>query len=349
MIRENWPQVRISHTAPYGRDHASPPAGRAATARRTRASCTRWRTARRGPRAGCRCPPQRCCRCRRCRPEVIGQELARRLRAAGDLPVRPAGGVPAGRARRRGADPGVGRAAGRLRAVLLGAGPAGPAGADAGGAGRGARRAARRGRGLVPGDGQRLRPCSCACSTAPRTSWRCRWRRGPGGAPVPPQFVNSGLPEFVRCLALLGRMWRLRYRAHAGAGGPLDGRLPGAAGRAGPGGAGARRRTGGRCCWSRCGTGCCRVFRSGFFVLPGHPGAYARTGEYTRARPAHPTGRLRRRHQENVQVPGPLKDRAPCRVRRGVVRARVRRRPREGRALRPVAREGGPRDGRVRR
>ncbi|KOV91548.1 SUKH-4 family immunity protein [Streptomyces sp. NRRL B-3648] len=34
---------------------------------------------------------------------------------------------------------------------------------------------------------------------------------GPGGAPVPPQFVNSGLPEFARCLALLGRMWRLRY------------------------------------------------------------------------------------------------------------------------------------------
>ncbi|MFH9014931.1 SUKH-4 family immunity protein [Streptomyces sp. NPDC017943] len=34
---------------------------------------------------------------------------------------------------------------------------------------------------------------------------------GPGGAPVPPQFVNTGLPEFVRCLALLGRMWRLRF------------------------------------------------------------------------------------------------------------------------------------------
>ncbi|MFJ9905088.1 SUKH-4 family immunity protein [Streptomyces sp. NPDC101152] len=34
---------------------------------------------------------------------------------------------------------------------------------------------------------------------------------GPGGAPVPPQFVNSGLPEFQRCLALLGRMWRLRF------------------------------------------------------------------------------------------------------------------------------------------
>ncbi|MEU6734832.1 SUKH-4 family immunity protein [Streptomyces physcomitrii] len=33
---------------------------------------------------------------------------------------------------------------------------------------------------------------------------------GPGGAPVPPQFVNNSLPEFVRCLALLGRMWRLR-------------------------------------------------------------------------------------------------------------------------------------------
>lgn len=34
---------------------------------------------------------------------------------------------------------------------------------------------------------------------------------GPGGAPVPPQFVNSGLPEFARCLGLLGRMWRLRF------------------------------------------------------------------------------------------------------------------------------------------
>lgn len=34
---------------------------------------------------------------------------------------------------------------------------------------------------------------------------------GPGGGPVPPQFVNTGLPEFVRCMALLGRMWRLRY------------------------------------------------------------------------------------------------------------------------------------------
>ncbi|MEV7736945.1 SUKH-4 family immunity protein [Streptomyces sp. NPDC088921] len=34
---------------------------------------------------------------------------------------------------------------------------------------------------------------------------------GPGGAPVPPQFVNTGLPEFQRCLALLSRMWRLRF------------------------------------------------------------------------------------------------------------------------------------------
>ncbi|WP_257155721.1 SUKH-4 family immunity protein, partial [Streptomyces sp. Ru87] len=34
---------------------------------------------------------------------------------------------------------------------------------------------------------------------------------GPGGQPAVPQFVNSGLPEFVRCMALLGRMWRLRY------------------------------------------------------------------------------------------------------------------------------------------
>ncbi|MEU1080346.1 SUKH-4 family immunity protein [Streptomyces sp. NPDC005908] len=34
---------------------------------------------------------------------------------------------------------------------------------------------------------------------------------GPGGTAVPPQFVNTGLPEFTRCLALLCRMWRLRF------------------------------------------------------------------------------------------------------------------------------------------
>lgn len=34
---------------------------------------------------------------------------------------------------------------------------------------------------------------------------------GPGGQPVPPQFVNTGLPEFTRAMALLGRMWRLRF------------------------------------------------------------------------------------------------------------------------------------------
>ncbi|MFD7701507.1 SUKH-4 family immunity protein [Streptomyces caelestis] len=34
---------------------------------------------------------------------------------------------------------------------------------------------------------------------------------GPGGVPAAPQFVNTGLPEFARCLALLGRMWRLRF------------------------------------------------------------------------------------------------------------------------------------------
>ncbi|MFD9817044.1 SUKH-4 family immunity protein [Streptomyces sp. NPDC059080] len=33
----------------------------------------------------------------------------------------------------------------------------------------------------------------------------------PGGQPAAVQFVNSGLPEFTRCLAMLRRMWRLRY------------------------------------------------------------------------------------------------------------------------------------------
>ncbi|MFF2801558.1 SUKH-4 family immunity protein, partial [Streptomyces sp. NPDC058051] len=34
---------------------------------------------------------------------------------------------------------------------------------------------------------------------------------GPGGPSVAPQFVNTGLPEFQRSMALLGRMWRLRF------------------------------------------------------------------------------------------------------------------------------------------
>ncbi|MEU3184344.1 SUKH-4 family immunity protein [Streptomyces sp. NPDC006923] len=34
---------------------------------------------------------------------------------------------------------------------------------------------------------------------------------GPGGQSLPAQFVNTGLPEFARSLALLGRMWRLRF------------------------------------------------------------------------------------------------------------------------------------------
>ncbi|WP_354384631.1 SUKH-4 family immunity protein, partial [Streptomyces sp. PvR034] len=33
---------------------------------------------------------------------------------------------------------------------------------------------------------------------------------GPGGGTVAPQFVNSSLPQFARCLAMLGYMWRLR-------------------------------------------------------------------------------------------------------------------------------------------
>lgn len=31
------------------------------------------------------------------------------------------------------------------------------------------------------------------------------------GQPAQAQFVNTGLPEFTRCLAMLGRMWPLRY------------------------------------------------------------------------------------------------------------------------------------------
>ncbi|SFC14826.1 SUKH-4 family immunity protein [Streptomyces aidingensis] len=34
---------------------------------------------------------------------------------------------------------------------------------------------------------------------------------GPGGQPAVPQFVNASVPQFARSMALLGRMWPLRY------------------------------------------------------------------------------------------------------------------------------------------
>ncbi|MCF3965505.1 SUKH-4 family immunity protein, partial [Streptomyces fuscigenes] len=34
---------------------------------------------------------------------------------------------------------------------------------------------------------------------------------GPDGGPAVAQFVNTSLPQFARCVAMLGRMWRLRF------------------------------------------------------------------------------------------------------------------------------------------
>ncbi|CAG6399382.1 putative LigA [Actinacidiphila cocklensis] len=158
------------------------------------------------------------------------------LRAARGLPLRPAGGLAAGGAGHRGADPDVGRAAGGLRAVLLGAGPARPAGADAGGAGRLPRCAAGRGRGLVPGDGQRLRPPAVRAV-------RHRAHRGAAAGGGAGRFAARGAavrqlqPARVRPQPGAARPdVAAADRAHARAGGALDGGLPGAAGRAGPGG-----------------------------------------------------------------------------------------------------------------
>lgn len=80
---------------------------------------------------------------------------------------------------------------------------------------------------------------------------------GPGGAPVAPQFVNTGLPEFARCLALLGRMWRLRFGLNQEQAGrwtvDFQAQLASSTRRRS-----VRRRAGGRFCWSRCGMGCCK-------------------------------------------------------------------------------------------
>lgn len=131
MIRETWPQVRITSVAPYGTDHASRRAGDAAFADAS------GRVAPGGGRPGAACSGA----------GSVAADAAGRGGASGGTgggaargvrsrcaALRSACGVPSGCAGGGGADADVGGAARRFRAVLLGAAGA-SGGADAGGAG----------------------------------------------------------------------------------------------------------------------------------------------------------------------------------------------------------------------
>jgi SUKH-4 immunity protein/Xanthomonas XOO_2897-like deaminase len=210
MIRESWPSVRISHTAPYGRDHASRQQGvnhlieHQGELHQVAAGPALPR-----PQRVPLPHPNQVQRIAPVPPDGIAQEIAQAFGPQGifrfDQRAVSRAGVPEA-----------------VASTLVWAGlpvDFGPffwAQAQPGrpvptlaelAAERGRQAGADAASYLVMGNDFGRQLCvqygTAAIVAVPLEA-------DPGGAPAAPQFVNSGLPEFVRCLALLGRMWRLR-------------------------------------------------------------------------------------------------------------------------------------------
>ncbi|MFI7099728.1 SUKH-4 family immunity protein [Streptomyces sp. NPDC050161] len=211
MIRDTWPQVRISHTAAYGRDHASRQQG----VRHLVEHQGELHQVADGPArpAPVRVPlphPSQVQPVPPAPPQVIGQELEQSFGPQGIFRFDQ-------RAVSRQGVPDV------VAQMLVWAGlpvDFGPffwAQAQPGrpvptlaelAAERGVQPAPDAGSYLVMGNDFGRQLC-VQYGTANIVAVPVE--AGPGGQPAAPQFVNSGLPEFTRCLAMLGRMWRLRY------------------------------------------------------------------------------------------------------------------------------------------
>ncbi|WP_225845288.1 SUKH-4 family immunity protein [Streptomyces sp. HPF1205] len=210
MIRETWPQVRVSHTAPYGRDHAGrrqgvqhllthqgelhQVAGAPARPQPQRVPMPDPHTVMRVPPVGL---------------DVIGQELAGAFGPQGVFRFDQ-------RAVSRQGVPDIVAQTLVWAGLPVDFGPFFWAQAQAGqpvptlaelAQQRGVLPAADAGSYLVMGNDFGRQLC-VQYGTAHIVA--VPLEAGPGGQPAPPQFVNSSLPEFARCLALLGRMWRLR-------------------------------------------------------------------------------------------------------------------------------------------
>ncbi|MDX3578565.1 SUKH-4 family immunity protein, partial [Streptomyces sp. FL07-04A] len=207
MIREQWPQARITSIAPYGTDHASRQQGmRQLLAHQGELHQVADGPARPGPVRAPLTPVQPT---PPVPPEAIGQELAavfgpavfRFEQAAvsrqGVPPVVAhtlvVAGLPADMGPFFWAQAQPGRPVPTLAELA---------------AERGVQPASDAGSYLVMGSDFGKAIC-VQYGTANIVAVPVE--AGLGGAPVPPQFVNTGLPEFARCLALLGRMWRLRF------------------------------------------------------------------------------------------------------------------------------------------
>ena len=209
MIRESWPQVRISHTAPYGRDHATRQQGvRHLIEHQGELHQVADGPARPAPNRVPLPHPSQVQPIPPVPPEGLAQELGQAFGPQGIVRFDQ-------RAVSRQGVPDV------VAQTLVWAGlPAdfGPffwAQAQQGrpvptlaelAAERGVQPAADAGSYLVMGNDFGRQLCvqygtahivAVPLEAAPQ--------------PVPAQFVNTGLPEFVRCMGLLGRMWRLRY------------------------------------------------------------------------------------------------------------------------------------------
>ncbi|WP_344638734.1 SUKH-4 family immunity protein, partial [Kitasatospora cystarginea] len=206
MVRASWPNVRLSHTAPYGRDHQSRQAGMAVLVdhvdqlHQLAAAPQRPRPVR-APLP----PPGSIPQLPPLAPQQLADELGQafgpgvfrfeqRAVSRQGVPEVVAqtlmwAGLPRDFAPFFWAQAQEGRPIPTLAELAAERGL--PAGPDFGGY-------------LVLGNDYGRQLC-VQYGTAAVISVELE----PGGEPV--RFVNSGVPEFVRSLALLGRMWRLRY------------------------------------------------------------------------------------------------------------------------------------------
>ncbi len=211
MIRETWPQVRLSHTASYGRDHASRQAGmQQLIEHQGELHQVADGPARPRPQRVPLPPPGQIPVLPPLPPEALGHELFQAFGPQGvfryDQRAVARQGVPdivaqtlvwAGLPMDFGpffwgqAQPGRPVPTLAELAAERGVQPAPDAGSY-----------------LVMGNDFGRQLC-VQYGTAHIVA--VPLEAAPGGGSAPPQFVNTGLPEFVRCLSMLGHMWRLRF------------------------------------------------------------------------------------------------------------------------------------------
>ncbi|RKN37734.1 SUKH-4 family immunity protein [Streptomyces hoynatensis] len=208
MIRETWPQVRITHTAPYGRDFASRQAG----VRHLVEHQDELQQFADGPprSAPVRVPLPQVQAAPAVGLDVIGQELVQAYGPQGvfryaqqavarqgvpDIVAQSLvwSGLPLEIAPFFWAQAQPGRPVPTLAELAME---------------RGVQPAPDAGTYLVMGTDFGRQLC-VQYGTAHIVA--VPMEAGPGMQPAAPQFVNASLPQFARCMALLGRMWRLRY------------------------------------------------------------------------------------------------------------------------------------------